>query len=229
MDDTLNIRFFLEDGCGIFALAMSEIHPGSRIIILSDDSAKPWGREGINFNVGYAFIQTTDRKYMDASGVTTLPLIIGRLQIYRPNVSLRGPFTPEEFKAKFFGKNKPFMITDTMLNDVLGFIKSNFEKYAPRVYNSFFDANDILSMSKTELGNYLPKFAKVASPKARRLFNNVIQRLTQNPKIKAAPSEAKNLVSHVAKHLFVVNYLRAPTDEMADKAFTVAVEYIDFV
>lgn len=108
---SLDINYHMEEGCGIFAMAMSRVKPGGYIYIISRDSGgEQWSRN-IPYEITHV-VYKLDNKYYDIKGERSLKAIAIDFDMEN-NYTIKGPWLPKEFYKKFIGNsdNKPLFGT----------------------------------------------------------------------------------------------------------------------
>ena len=105
--ESLTDNYYMREGCGIYAVALSIVNPGGQIWIISNKDGEPWSKS-IPFEVTHVVYRNAG-KLFDVKGQRTMEAICADFDIdpneYPSPITTKGPFTPEEFMKKFMGSS----------------------------------------------------------------------------------------------------------------------------
>lgn len=115
--------YYMDEGCGIFALALAQVAGSGRIGILSDPDGEKWS-SSLPYEVTHVVFVDDKGQLWDATGKTTK----NELENYF-NTTLKpnGGFSPLEFKNRFVGDDDhyPLYGSDDDIKEAITIIDSN--------------------------------------------------------------------------------------------------------
>ena len=126
---SLDIEYYLTEGCGIFAYILSSFIPNSKIIILSDTDGEEWSEE-IPYEVTHAAALHNGNLY-DVRGERTLGNMI-ELD-FPQGMAKRDTLTPEQFKTHFMDGTDDTPLYAPDQNDITKV--SKYIKENPELFN----------------------------------------------------------------------------------------------
>jgi len=123
---SLDVPYYMEEACGIYAMALSNINPGGFIFILSDDYGDEWS-SSIPYEITHVFYSLNNELF-DAKGKRTIQSMAEDFNLLK--YSIKGPFHPNEFYQRFMGSsnNKPLYGNKADIKKCIQEIKSIISK-----------------------------------------------------------------------------------------------------
>lgn len=97
-----DLSYYMEEGCGIYAMALSQVKPGGQIYIMSNKDGEVWSKS-IPFEVTHV-VYNVDGKSYDVTGLTTAQKVARTFGIEYNN-TIKGPYDPQSFFRKFMGSS----------------------------------------------------------------------------------------------------------------------------
>lgn len=121
-ENEVDPSYYMEEGCGIYAMALSHVKPGGQIYIMSNKDGEAWSKS-IPYEVTHV-VYHIDGKTYDATGITTAQKVARIFHIEGTN-TIKGPFAPDEFFRKFMGNSdtKPLYGTQKDIAEAVEIIK----------------------------------------------------------------------------------------------------------
>ncbi len=100
-------RYFLEEGCAIFAMVLHRMLGRGEFYVFADisETADKWGRSGYEYT--HAVLGVDGRLY-DVRGARTKEDVAEEFIKHPEHLQLLGPFAAPEFRQRFVGNQKPF-------------------------------------------------------------------------------------------------------------------------
>jgi GNAT superfamily N-acetyltransferase/8-oxo-dGTP pyrophosphatase MutT (NUDIX family) len=121
-----DLSYYMEEGCGIFAVALCTFHPKGEIRIISDPEGEEWS-ESIPFEVSHVYCSTPYGNY-DVKGKRTAQQMAADFNISNPEIM--EPWSPQEFMKKFMGMgDKPLYGERADVEEAKQTILASSEKY----------------------------------------------------------------------------------------------------
>jgi predicted nucleotidyltransferase len=104
----LDTDYFMNEGCGIFAVAMALTKPGSQIYIISNKSGESWSKS-FPYEITHVFVSVPNKGQYDVHGQRSIEAMTHDFGLSKGDYGIKGPFDPKEFFTKFMGSsdNKP--------------------------------------------------------------------------------------------------------------------------
>jgi hypothetical protein len=96
------IDYYMSEGCGIFAIALSSFVSGD-VYIISNTAGDPWSRN-IPYEITHAFFETNIGTY-DAKGQRSVDKMAADFHLSHDQYTRYGPFSAHDFKATFMGNS----------------------------------------------------------------------------------------------------------------------------
>lgn len=123
-------RYYMEEGCGAFALALAELYPGTECYILSRDNGEVWSR-AIPFECTHAYCLLPCGRFFDVTGERNGPGAMAADFDMVDGFKVRGPFTTQEFKTRFAGNSarKPLYGDRTIIGEAKKFIQAHSDRF----------------------------------------------------------------------------------------------------
>lgn len=94
--------YYMNEGCGIFAVAKALTEPGSQIYIISNLSGESWSRQ-FPYEITHVFVNVPGQGQYDVKGRRSPEEMASDFNLAKNNYSIKGPFDPKEFAQKFMG------------------------------------------------------------------------------------------------------------------------------
>ena len=125
-NNSIDISYYMEEGCGIFAVAISLAHKGGQIFIISRRNGERWSRSIPE--VTHVFCRHDGLDY-DVKGVRTISAMAADFDINQ--YDLLGPFTSSDFCRKFMGKSdrKPLFGGSVEIKEAIKIIMTHPDRY----------------------------------------------------------------------------------------------------
>jgi hypothetical protein len=122
--------YYMEEGCGGFTLALAELYPGTECYILSRDNGEAWSK-AIPYECTHAFGLLPGGKCFDVIGERSGPGAMAADFDMVDGFQVRGPFTPQEFKARFAGNSnrKPLYGDRAIIGEAKEFIQAHVDRF----------------------------------------------------------------------------------------------------
>ena len=145
-EDNLDTDYYMKEGCGIFAVALSLSEPGSQIYIISNKNGESWS-DAFPYEVTHVFVNIPNKGQYDVLGKRPPEYMANDFKLSKSDYTIKGPFHPNEFFKKFMGNSdiKPLYGTasdikqlqkqiknNQSLTEASGYIPSEKEKNDPR-------------------------------------------------------------------------------------------------
>ena len=122
---SLDLQYYMEEGCGMFAMALSQFHPNSEIKVISDTQGERWS-ESIPFELSHVYCSTPSANY-DVRGARSVQQMADGFGIQSYRVF---GWSPQEFMRKFMGMgDKPLYGEKADIEEAKQIILANSEKY----------------------------------------------------------------------------------------------------
>jgi hypothetical protein len=139
--ESLDANYYMTEGCGIYAMALSFLKPGGKIYIASNNDGEKWSKS-IPFEVTHV-IYNVDGKAYDATGITDAQKVAEQFHM-QGNMSIKGPYEPMDFFKKFMGSNdtKPLYGTQADIKEAMALAqkqKINEYNLSPRQKQNALD------------------------------------------------------------------------------------------
>lgn len=99
-DILLDIDYYMNEGCGIFAVALGLNYSGSEVYIISNNNGESWGRS-FPYEITHVFVKLPNQGTWDAKGQRTIAQMAKDFYLDQGQYSVKGPFGPTEFAGKF--------------------------------------------------------------------------------------------------------------------------------
>ncbi len=124
----INIDYYMQEACGIFAVAYARL-AGLKIMILSDDYGQPFNQH-YKYEITHVVVPLSATEFVDIKGVRPLHNITEDFNL-EIAYSLKGPFEPSEFKKKFMGNSDRFPLygVEKDIKEATGIIRANPSYY----------------------------------------------------------------------------------------------------
>lgn len=100
-----DLAYYLEEGCGIFAVALARIHGNGQIFVISNRHGERWNRTIPEFT--HVFCRTAGQDY-DVKGRRSLAAMAADFHLEPGDWNLLGPYEPKAFQKKFMGNGDRF-------------------------------------------------------------------------------------------------------------------------
>lgn len=115
--------YYMEEGCGIFAIALASLKPGGEVGIISRDYGEEWS-DSIPYEITHVFYRIDGQLY-DCKGARSTTAMAADFHMDR--FSIKGGWEPKVFKSKFMGSSdlKPLYGGKNEIKQAQNFIKSN--------------------------------------------------------------------------------------------------------
>jgi hypothetical protein len=112
-----DLSYYMEEGCGIYAMAVARQYPDAEIYILSRKHGEEWS-ESIPYEVTHVYCHVPGVGDFDVKGNRSPAQMAADFDM--STYEVKGPFTPQEFYAQFMGNsdNKPLYGTKKDINAV---------------------------------------------------------------------------------------------------------------
>ena len=125
----LDIDYFMNEGCGIFAVAMALNEDNSQIYIISNKNGQSWSKS-FPYEISHVFVNVLGKGQFDIRGKRSPEKMANDFNLNKEDYSIKGPFTPKEFFSKFMGDSdtKPLYGTSKDIKQVQQQIKSNLDE-----------------------------------------------------------------------------------------------------
>lgn len=119
--------YYMEEGCGIFAIALSNLKPGGEIGIISRNYGEPWS-DSIPYEVTHVFYRTNGQLY-DCKGPRSAQDMAA--DFHASDFSIKGGWDPKSFKTKFMGPSdsKPLYSGNSEIKEAQAYIKSHADLF----------------------------------------------------------------------------------------------------
>jgi hypothetical protein len=99
-----DIDYYMNEGCGIFAVAKAMSEPNSSIYILSNKNGDSWSKS-FPYEVTHVFVNTPNVGQSDVKGVRSVEEMGRDFHLTKDDYSIKGPFNPREFFTKFMSSS----------------------------------------------------------------------------------------------------------------------------
>ena len=100
----LDTDYFMNEGCGIFAVATALNEPGSQIYIISNKEGESWSKS-FPYEITHVFANIPGKGQHDVRGKRSLEEMASDFGLDKGDYSVKGPFDPKEFFTKFMGNS----------------------------------------------------------------------------------------------------------------------------
>lgn len=122
-------QYYMEEGCGIFVIALSIAKPGGEIYILSDRDGEKWSKN-IPYEVTHAFYRLGTETW-DVKGLRSIDNMAQEFRLNVEDYKVLGPWVPSEFRKKFIGTSDryPLFGDNNDIKTALAKINSNPDLY----------------------------------------------------------------------------------------------------
>lgn len=142
----LDIDYYMNEGCGVFAVAKALNSPGAKIYIISNNGGESWSNN-FPYEITHVFVHIPNQGTFDVKGNRIPEQMASDFHLSKNDYSIKGPFSPKEFYIKFMGNSdaKPLYGTKKEINqlqkqlqlsnkvtEASGYIPSEKEKNDPR-------------------------------------------------------------------------------------------------
>jgi len=136
----LDTDYFMKEGCGIFAVAMALNEPGSQIYIISNKNGESWSKS-FPYEITHVFTNIPNKGQFDVHGKRAPEVMANDFNLAKADYSIKGPFEPNEFFAKFMGSSdaKPLYGTIKDVKQVQDQIKDTLDEMALSTYKTIGD------------------------------------------------------------------------------------------
>jgi GNAT superfamily N-acetyltransferase len=103
-DSKLDTDYYMNEGCGIFAVALSLNNLGSQIYILSNNQGESWSKS-FPYEITHVFVNIPGEGQVDVKGIRSIEDMARDFTLSKGDYSVKGPFNPKEFFNKFMGNS----------------------------------------------------------------------------------------------------------------------------
>lgn len=123
-----DLSYYMEEGCGTFAVALSLANPGGDIGILSRRDGEEYN-DDFPYEITHVFYSRDGLTY-DAKGQRTLDAMAADFHM-AGDYDVKGPWSPREFEARFIGDSdeKPLFGDASDIKEALGLILAHADFY----------------------------------------------------------------------------------------------------
>jgi hypothetical protein len=104
LQEGMEKEYYMEEGCGIYAVAMSLNNTGSQIYIISNKHGESWSST-FPYEVTHVFVNLPDKSTVDVKGNRSPEDMARDFGLTKGDYSLKGPFTPKDFFRRFMGNS----------------------------------------------------------------------------------------------------------------------------
>ena len=102
----IDISYYMEEGCGVFAVALANLRPGGDIYVLSDKHGEEWN-DSIPYEVTHAFYTVEGESY-DVKGKRSIEDMARDFHLSYNDYIIRGPWNTITFQKKFMGDSDEY-------------------------------------------------------------------------------------------------------------------------
>jgi ribosomal protein S18 acetylase RimI-like enzyme len=156
--------YYMEEGCGIYALAVASKYPNAEIYIISRNHGEEWSRS-IPYEITHVFCRVPGEGDFDVRGKRTPDQMAADFDTAN-DYSIKGPWSPQEFYAKFMGNsdNKPLFGTKKDIKEVMTKIAAapSWIPTFKQLLNEY--GGDITKDDKASYDYYVPILSKLKFP-----------------------------------------------------------------
>lgn len=145
--EQLDVDYYMNEGCGIFAVAKALNSSNAKIYVISKNEGEAWS-DNFPYELTHVFVYIPNQGTIDVKGNRTPEQMAKDFHLSKNDYSIKGPFSPKEFYSRFMGNSdaKPLYGTKQEINQLQkqlqvkqdvaegasGYIPSNAEKDDPR-------------------------------------------------------------------------------------------------
>lgn len=127
----LSPEYYMEEGCGIFAVALSRVFPGGTIGIISDTEGVKWDEDTPELT--HVFYESLDGKRWDVKGERTAQEMAEDFNLFKIGIGydLDAGNDPKAFMHQYMGNgfDKPLYGEEEDVLEAIELIKANPELY----------------------------------------------------------------------------------------------------
>jgi len=102
--EKLDIDYFMNEGCGIFAMAKSLNHSNAQIYVISNNQGESWSKS-FPYELTHVFVNIPNQGTFDVKGKRTPEQMASDFHLSKNDYSIKGPFFPKDFYSKFMGNS----------------------------------------------------------------------------------------------------------------------------
>lgn len=100
----LDTDYYMNEGCGIFAVAMALNEPGSQIYIISNKSGESWSKS-FPYEITHVFVNVPNKGQYDVHGQRSVETMANDFGLSKEDYVIKGPFDPKVFFTKFMSNS----------------------------------------------------------------------------------------------------------------------------
>lgn len=125
INNSIDVDYYMTEGCGIFAVALSKVLD-TEIFIYGDKDGEIW--DDFNYEITHVFVDYNS-KCVDAKGIRTIQDMKNDFDVITPITD--GPFSRNYFKNTFMGNSDDFPLygTEADIIEAERIIRANPKKY----------------------------------------------------------------------------------------------------
>jgi len=122
--ESIDQEYYMEEGCGIFAIALSKVMPGGKIGVISAINGERWSKNIHEFT--HVFYHLNGENY-DCKGKRSIEDMAKDFHLEKRQYTILGPFDPSIFYKKYMGNSdrKPLYGTISDINKAIEQIRSS--------------------------------------------------------------------------------------------------------
>jgi GNAT superfamily N-acetyltransferase len=107
-----NPSYYMEEGCGIFAIALALLNPGSTIGYISNDTGERWN--DVTPEMTHVFCVIPGVGTFDAKGKRTIDQMAADFTLVQGEYTVENGWEPQEFRKRFMGSSDSRPLYGTM-------------------------------------------------------------------------------------------------------------------